>query len=68
MTATTGLAGAKAEDRVLAGLDDEGDRQSFRSLLRRVAMHADVADAGREACTIGQRQVSPDGSDQGTAG
>lgn len=59
---------AKAEDHVLAGLDDEGDRQSFRSLLGRVATHADVADTGREACTIGQRQVSLDGSDQGTAG
>jgi DNA-binding MarR family transcriptional regulator len=29
-----------AEDQVLAGLDDDEDRQAFRALLRRLAMHA----------------------------
>jgi hypothetical protein len=34
------------EDQLLAGLDDE-DRQSFRALLQRVAVHAATAlDAG----------------------
>jgi DNA-binding MarR family transcriptional regulator len=41
-----------AEDQVLAGLDDE-DRQSFRALLQRVAVHAatTVDSAGPQPCT-----------------
>jgi DNA-binding MarR family transcriptional regulator len=41
-----------AEDQVLAGLDDE-DRQTFRSLLQRVAVHAatTVDAAGPQPCT-----------------
>jgi len=41
-----------AEDQVLAGLDDE-DRQSFRALLQRVAVHAatTVDAAGPQQCT-----------------
>jgi hypothetical protein len=46
---------------VLAGLDSEADRQAFRSLLRRLATHADVVDPARDACTIG-RQASPAGA------
>ena len=32
-----------AEDQVLAGLDDDADRQAFRALLQRLAMHAATA-------------------------
>jgi DNA-binding MarR family transcriptional regulator len=32
-----------AEDQLLAGLDDDADRQAFRSLLQRVAVHAATA-------------------------
>jgi DNA-binding MarR family transcriptional regulator len=49
---------AAAEDHVLAGLDSEADRQAFRSLLRRLATHADVVDPARDACTIGQQASS----------
>lgn len=40
-----------AEDHLLAGLDDE-DRQSFRALLQRVAVHAamDLESAGPQPC------------------
>jgi DNA-binding MarR family transcriptional regulator len=42
-----------AEDQVLAGLDDGGDRQAFRALLQRLAVHAATAlDAtAPDACT-----------------
>src|SRR6266581_1885803 len=32
-----------AEDQLLAGLDDDADRQAFRMLLQRVAVHAATA-------------------------
>lgn len=32
-----------AEDQVLAGLDDDADRQAFRELLQRLAVHAATA-------------------------
>jgi DNA-binding MarR family transcriptional regulator len=32
-----------AEDQLLAGMDDDADRQAFRSLLQRVAVHAATA-------------------------
>jgi DNA-binding MarR family transcriptional regulator len=33
----------EAEDQVLAGLDGADDRQAFRALLRRLALHAATA-------------------------
>ena len=30
------------EDQVLAGLDDDGERQAFRALLQRLAVHAAI--------------------------
>jgi DNA-binding MarR family transcriptional regulator len=42
-----------AEDQVLGGLDDDRDRQAFRALLQRLAVHAAIAldSAAPEACT-----------------
>jgi DNA-binding MarR family transcriptional regulator len=40
-----------AEDQVLAGLDNEEDRQAFRALLRRLALHAATA---LDPCTAAQ--------------
>ena len=43
-----------AEDQVLAGLDDDGDRQTFRALLQRLAVHAAALDsATSDVCTSG---------------
>ena len=40
-----------AEDQVLAGLESDGDRQAFRALLRRLAVHAATAlDSAPDAC------------------
>jgi len=41
-----------AEDQVLAGLDDDRDRQAFRALLQRLAVHAATAldSAAPDAC------------------
>jgi DNA-binding MarR family transcriptional regulator len=54
-----------AEDQLLAGLDDDTDRQTFRALLQRVAVHAATAldsaaaeSAGPDACAAGP---APDG-------
>ena len=51
-----------AEDQVLAGLDNDADRQAFRALLRRLAVHAATAldatalDAcGTEPTAVGVR-------------
>jgi DNA-binding MarR family transcriptional regulator len=51
-----------AEDHVLAGLDDETDRQAFRALLQRAATHAATAldAAAPDACTSGPLPVSGD--------
>jgi DNA-binding MarR family transcriptional regulator len=42
-----------AEEQVLAGLDDNEDRQAFRALLRRLAVHAATAldSTPLDACT-----------------
>jgi DNA-binding MarR family transcriptional regulator len=42
-----------AEDQVLAGLDNDADRQAFRALLQRLAMHAATAmdSAVLDACS-----------------
>jgi len=44
-----------AEHQVLAGLDDDRDRQAFRALLQRLAVHAAAAldSAAPDACTAG---------------
>ena len=43
-----------AEDQVLAGLDDDGDRQTFRALLQRLAVYASALDsATSDVCTSG---------------
>jgi DNA-binding MarR family transcriptional regulator len=47
-----------AEDRVLAGLEDQQDRQVFRALLRRLAMHANALDPVHGACDLA-RHASP---------
>lgn len=43
---------AAAEDQVLAGLEDQQDRQEFRGLLRRLATHAEGLDPGPGACGL----------------
>jgi DNA-binding MarR family transcriptional regulator len=42
-----------AEDQMLAGLDNDADRQAFRALLRRLAMHAATAldSAAPDTCS-----------------
>jgi len=42
-----------AEDQVLAGLDDDEDRQAFRALLQRLAVYAATSldSAALNACT-----------------
>jgi DNA-binding MarR family transcriptional regulator len=40
---------ARAEDKLLAGLDAD-ERTQFRALLRRLATHADAADPGPTGC------------------
>jgi DNA-binding MarR family transcriptional regulator len=42
-----------AEDQVLAGLDNDADRQAFRALLQRLAVHAATAldSAAPDACS-----------------
>src|SRR6266700_4982300 len=42
-----------AEDQMLAGLDDDEDRQAFRALLQRLAVHAATSldSAALDACT-----------------
>jgi len=41
-----------AEDQVLAGLDNDEDREAFRALLQRLATHAAAAlDSAADACT-----------------
>jgi DNA-binding MarR family transcriptional regulator len=42
---------ARAEDRVLAALDDS-DRETFRALLQRLATHADALDPVASACEV----------------
>jgi DNA-binding MarR family transcriptional regulator len=42
-----------AEEHVLAGLASEADRQAFRGLLQRLAMHANAMDPAPGNCTIG---------------
>ena len=43
-----------AEDQLLAGLDDDTDRQAFRALLQRVAVHAATAldSAAPDPCAV----------------
>jgi DNA-binding MarR family transcriptional regulator len=42
-----------AEDQLLAGLDDGTDRQTFRALLQRVAVHAATAlDSASDPCVV----------------
>jgi DNA-binding MarR family transcriptional regulator len=52
-----------AEEQLLSGLDTEEDRQVFRSLLRRLAVHASASDPGRPPCgadgTQGGHPVQP---------
>ena len=44
-----------AEDQVLAGLDDDEDRQAFRALLQRLAVHAATTqDPALDPCTAAQ--------------
>jgi DNA-binding MarR family transcriptional regulator len=40
---TLGAGLRAAEEQLLAGLDDDADRQAFRALLQRVAVHAATA-------------------------
>jgi hypothetical protein len=49
-----------AEDHLLAGLNDDTDRQTFRALLQQVAVHAATAldstapdSAGPDSCAAG---------------
>jgi DNA-binding MarR family transcriptional regulator len=39
-----------AEEELLSGLDAEQDRQAFRTLLRRLALHASAGEPVRTAC------------------
>ena len=43
-----------AEQRVLAGLENEADRHTFRVLLRQLAGHASELGSERGACDIAQ--------------
>ena len=40
----------QAEEELLSGLDSQADRQTFRSLLCRLARQASAADPGRTSC------------------
>jgi DNA-binding MarR family transcriptional regulator len=42
----------QAEDHLLAGLTDEGDRETFRSLLERLATHVNTLDPVANACEL----------------
>jgi len=48
-----------AEQHVLAGLDSTEDRSAFRSLLRRLAMHANAVDPVRSSCEVVQDVAGP---------
>ena len=47
-----------------AGLDDDEDRQAFRALLRRLAVHAATAleSAALDGCTAGRAAAAPPGA------
>jgi DNA-binding MarR family transcriptional regulator len=49
-----------AEEQVLSCLDGEEDRGRFRSLLRRLALHASVADPVRGACDTAAEAIGTD--------
>lgn len=50
-----------AEDQLLAGLDDDADRQAFRALLQRVAVHAATAldSAAPDPCVVPDACTEP---------
>ena len=49
-----------AEDQVLAGLDHDADRQAFRALLRRLAVHAATAlDSAPGTCSAEHAAAVP---------
>jgi DNA-binding MarR family transcriptional regulator len=52
----------EVEDQVLAGLDEAGDRQAFRTLLQRLALHAATAldSASADPCTVGPAPAPED--------
>jgi len=51
-----------AEDQVLAGLDDDADRQAFRGLLQRLAVHAATALDSADPASCRAEQVPGPGS------
>ncbi len=55
-----------AEQHVLAGLDKDEDRRAFRTLLRRLATHANELDPVHDACDVAS-QVNPAGMPAGRA-
>ncbi len=48
-----------AEDQLLSGLDGDEDRQLFRRLLRRLAVHASRSDPARAPCADGTQGGPP---------
>lgn len=50
-----------AEQQVLAGLETEQDRASFRALLRQLATRADAIDPASSRCEIAQQVCPPPG-------
>jgi DNA-binding MarR family transcriptional regulator len=50
-----------AEDGVLRGLGSDDDRQAFRALLRRLAMHVSALDPVPDACALAQHAAGPPG-------
>jgi DNA-binding PadR family transcriptional regulator len=57
-----------AEEQLLSGLDTGQDRQTFRTLLRRLALHASTGEPVRTPCDAAADVAAMGGPTGGTAG